>query len=157
VHCLYDINIYRTGYVCPSVCFNFLTTREIFTFGCCILLRIYPTGSLWRRQSQQSFNTSTPPFYFSFYYMFRPLRAIFRWDIQLDVSKDYSYFNGSAVCTQLDVCLYRYFYPRSSIHVIKLSIKIVKTLIFTVKLVSYIKYKNIKMLKYQGEWAFISS
>jgi hypothetical protein len=31
----------------------------IFTFGCCILLRIYPTGSLWRRQSQQSFNTLT--------------------------------------------------------------------------------------------------
>jgi hypothetical protein len=28
------------------------------------LLRIYPTGSLWRRQSQQSFNTLTP-FYFS--------------------------------------------------------------------------------------------
>jgi hypothetical protein len=36
----------------------------IFTFGCCILLRIYPTGSLWCRQSQQSFNTSIPPFLF---------------------------------------------------------------------------------------------
>jgi hypothetical protein len=35
----------------------------IFTFRCCILLRIYPTGSLWCRQSQQSFNTLTP-FYF---------------------------------------------------------------------------------------------
>jgi hypothetical protein len=31
----------------------------IFTFGCCILLRIYLTGSLWCRRSQQSFNTST--------------------------------------------------------------------------------------------------
>jgi hypothetical protein len=39
-------------------------------------------------------------------------------------------------------------------HVIKPSIKVVKTLKFTVKLVSYIKYK---ILKYQGEWAFISS
>jgi hypothetical protein len=35
----------------------------IFTFGCCILLRIYPTGSLLRSQSQLSFNTLTP-FYF---------------------------------------------------------------------------------------------
>jgi hypothetical protein len=40
-----------------------LGTLNIFTFGCCILLRIYPTGSLWCRQSQQSFNTSTPPFF----------------------------------------------------------------------------------------------
>jgi hypothetical protein len=32
----------------------------IFTFECCILLRIYLTDSLWRRQSQQSFNTLTP-------------------------------------------------------------------------------------------------
>jgi hypothetical protein len=31
----------------------------IFTFGCCILLHSYPTGSLWCRQLQQSFNTST--------------------------------------------------------------------------------------------------
>jgi hypothetical protein len=31
-----------------------------FTFECCILLRIYLTYSLWRRQSQQSFNTLTP-------------------------------------------------------------------------------------------------
>jgi hypothetical protein len=31
----------------------------IFTFGCCILLHIYPTGSLWCRQSQQSFDTLT--------------------------------------------------------------------------------------------------
>jgi hypothetical protein len=35
----------------------------IFTFGCCILLCIYPTGSLWLHQSQQSFNTLTR-FYF---------------------------------------------------------------------------------------------
>jgi hypothetical protein len=42
-----------------------------------------PTGSLWFRQSQQSFNTSLPLFLFSFtHYMFRPLRAIFRWGIQ---------------------------------------------------------------------------
>jgi hypothetical protein len=31
-----------------------------FTFGFCILLRIYLTSSLWRRQSQQSFNTLAP-------------------------------------------------------------------------------------------------
>jgi hypothetical protein len=30
---------------------------RVFTFGCCILLHIYITGSLWGRQSQQSFNT----------------------------------------------------------------------------------------------------
>jgi hypothetical protein len=39
-----------------------------------------------------------PLFYFSFtHYMFRPLRAILKWDIQLDVFKDYSYYNGSVV------------------------------------------------------------
>jgi hypothetical protein len=70
--------------------------------------------------------------------MFRPLRAILRRDIQLDVSKDYSFYNGSAVRTQLDVCLYRYFDPWSPIHVTKLSLKAVKTLIFTVKLVSFV-------------------
>jgi hypothetical protein len=37
------------------------------------------------------------------HYMFRPLRAIFRRDIQLDVFKDYFYYNGSTVRTQLDV------------------------------------------------------
>jgi hypothetical protein len=37
----------------------------IFTFECCILLRIYLTGSLWHRRSQQSFNTLTL-FYFPF-------------------------------------------------------------------------------------------
>jgi hypothetical protein len=42
---------------------HFTVIYEFFTFECCILLRIYPTGSLWRRQSQQSFNTLTP-FYF---------------------------------------------------------------------------------------------
>jgi hypothetical protein len=116
-----------------------------FTFGCCILLCIYPTGSLWCRRSQRSFNTSTPPFLFFLltHYMFRPLRVILRWDIQLDVFKDYSYYNGSVVRTQLDVCLYWYFDPWSPIHVIKLSIKVVKTLIFTAKLVSYIKYRVI--------------
>jgi hypothetical protein len=72
--------------------------RRIFTFGCCILLRIYPTGSLWCRQSQQSLQYVNSPFFIFLltHYMFRPLRAIFRWDIQLDVSKDYSY-NGSVV------------------------------------------------------------
>jgi hypothetical protein len=109
--------------------------------SCCASIQL---GFLWRRQSRQSFNTSTPHFLFFLltHYMFRSLQAIFRWDIQLDVYKDYSFYNGSAVRTQLDVCLW------SPIHVIKLSIKVVKTLIFTVKLVSYIKYKNVKI---QGE------
>jgi hypothetical protein len=47
------------------------------------------------------------------------------------------------------ICIYRYFDPWSPIHVIKLSIKVVKTLLFTVKLVSYIKYKDVKMLKFK--------
>jgi hypothetical protein len=38
---------------------------KFFTFGCCILLHIYPTGSLWCRQSQQSFNTLTPYYFLS--------------------------------------------------------------------------------------------
>jgi hypothetical protein len=67
-----------------------------FISGCCILLRIYPTGSLWFRQSQQSFNMSLPLFYF-------PSLTCFGWDIQLDVFKEYVYYNGSVARTQLDV------------------------------------------------------
>jgi hypothetical protein len=37
------------------------------------------------------------------HYMFQPLRAILRWDIQLDIFKDYFYYNGSVVRSQLDV------------------------------------------------------
>jgi hypothetical protein len=81
--------------------------------SCCASIQL---GFLWCRQSQQSFFHFLPT-----HYMFRPLRAILRWDIQLDVSKDYSYYNGSAVRTQLDVCLW-YFDPWSPIHVIKHSI-----------------------------------
>jgi hypothetical protein len=59
------------------------------------------------------------------HYMFQPLQAIIRWDIQLDVFKDYSYYNGSVACTQLDVemlyFLHRYFDLWSPIYVIKLS------------------------------------
>jgi hypothetical protein len=49
----------------------------------------------------------------------------------IDVHIDYSYYNGSVVRTQLDVSLW-YFIPWSQIHVIKRSIKVVKTLIYTV-------------------------
>jgi hypothetical protein len=49
------------------ICFNWWNMNFIiFTFEYCILLRIYLSGSLWRRQSQQSFNTLTP-FNFLFY------------------------------------------------------------------------------------------
>jgi hypothetical protein len=98
------------------------------------------------------------PLFFIFlltHYMFLPLRAILRWDIQLMFTKDYFYYNGSVVRTQLDVYLYRYFDPWSPIHVTKLSIKVVITLIFTVKLVSYIKYQNVKMLKFKVSRRFI--
>jgi hypothetical protein len=46
----------------------------------------------------------------------------------IDVYKDYSYYNGSAVRTQLDVCLYWYVDPWSPMHVIKRSIKVVKNI-----------------------------
>jgi hypothetical protein len=36
---------------------------------------------------------------------------------KIDVSEDYSYYNGSVVRTQLDLCLYWYFGPWSPIHV----------------------------------------
>jgi hypothetical protein len=92
---------------------------------------------------------STPLFYFfvlptTYFSSYGPSSGEY---IQLDVSKDYSYYNGSVVRTQLNVCLYWYFGPWSPIHVIKLSIKVVKTLKFTVKLVSYIKYKKRKDFK----------
>jgi hypothetical protein len=47
------------------------------------------TGPLWCRQSQQSFQYVNSPYIFPSHYMFRPLRAIFRWDIQLDILKGY--------------------------------------------------------------------
>jgi hypothetical protein len=46
---------------------------------------------------------NSPFIFFLTHYMFQPLRAIFRWDIQLDVFKDYFYYNGSVARTQLDV------------------------------------------------------
>jgi hypothetical protein len=50
------------------------------------------------------FQYVTPPFLSSFtHYMFQPLRAILRWGIQLDILKDYFYYNGSVARTQLDV------------------------------------------------------
>jgi hypothetical protein len=56
---------------------------DIFTFECCILLHIYLTGSLWHRQSQQSFNTLTP-FNFLFYSLHVwAQRAILKWYRQL--------------------------------------------------------------------------
>jgi hypothetical protein len=89
--------------------------------------------------------------------MFRPLRAIFRWDLQLDIFKDYFYHNGSVACTQLDVemlyVLHRCFDPWSAIHVIKLStnIKIVKSLKFSVKTGPiYKKCKNVKISRWVG-------
>jgi hypothetical protein len=88
------------------------------------------------------------------HYMFRPLLAIFRWDIQSDTFKDYSCYNGSIVRTQLDVdMLYvscRYFDSWSPIHVIKLSTdtKIVKLLKFSVKTGPI--YKNVKILRWVG-------
>jgi hypothetical protein len=142
------------GDSCSVGSFRKKAPLEIFTFGSCILLRIYPTGSLWRRQSQQSFNMLTPPFLFSFSFS-----TCFRWDIQLDPSKDYFYHNGSVASTQLDVqmlyavCLYRYFDPWSPIHVIKFStnIKIVKSLKFSVKTVLiYKKCKNVKISRWMG-------
>jgi hypothetical protein len=84
--------------------------------------------------------------------MFRPVRAILRLGIQLYVSKDYSYYNGSAVRTQLDVCLYRYFDPWSPIHVIKLStnIKLYNQYNSLWTLVLHIKCKNVKISKWVG-------
>jgi hypothetical protein len=109
-----------------------------FTFGCCILLRIYPTGSIWCRQSQQSFNTSTPPFYFSSHSL-----HVSATTGHLQVRNTIRCFQGlfllQRICCKyttwhIDViCLYRNFDPWSPIYVIKLSIKVVKTLKFTVK------------------------
>jgi hypothetical protein len=95
--------------------------------SCCASIQLVPYDAVDRNKVSVR---QLPLFLFFLltHYMFRPLRAILRLDIQLDVSKDYSYYNGSAVRTQLDVCLYRYFDPWSPIHVIKLSIKVVKTL-----------------------------
>jgi hypothetical protein len=59
------------------------------------------------------------PFIFT-HYMFRPLRAIFGWGIQLDIFKDYFYYNGSVVRTQFDVemlyVLHRYLEDRPDHH-----------------------------------------
>jgi hypothetical protein len=100
---------------------------------CIFMLFTFATDSLWCRQSQQSFNTSTLPF-FIFSYSLHVSAPMGHPQVRytIDVSKDYSYYYGSVVRTQLDVCPYWYFDSWSPIHVIKRSIKVVKTLIFTV-------------------------
>jgi hypothetical protein len=112
------------------VCVFFVNdAKEFLSFGCCILLRIYPTGSLWRRQSQQSFNMSTPPFFL----FFRVTRDIFRPPTgRPQVRYTIRCFQGLFLlqrirCTyttwRIDViCLYRYFDPWSPIHVIMLHV-----------------------------------
>jgi hypothetical protein len=95
-----------------------------------------PTGSLWRRQSQQSFNTSTPPLFSFSLHVSAPTGHL---QIKLDIFKNCFYQNGSVARTQLDVemlyVLHRYFDSWSPIHVIKLStnIKIVKSWKFLVE------------------------
>jgi hypothetical protein len=74
------------------------------------------------------------------HYMFRPLRAILRWDMQLMFLRTILTTTDPLYVHNLTY-VYWYFDPWSPIHVIKRSIKVVKKLIFTVKLVSYIKYK----------------
>jgi hypothetical protein len=65
VHCVTRLSLPSNAHIALRSHFRLLTNsyKYFFTFGCCILLRIYPTGSSWRRQSQQSFNTLTR-FYF---------------------------------------------------------------------------------------------
>jgi hypothetical protein len=86
---------------------NFYETRRIITMFTLswtrsiqtippkpISVRSILTGSLWRHQSQQSFNTLTPfNFFFFTHYMFRPLRAILRWDIQLVIIFVFDYMD----------------------------------------------------------------
>jgi hypothetical protein len=86
---------------------------------------------------------NSPPLFLYFSFLLTAGHPQVRYTI--DDSKDYSYYNGSVVRTQLNVCLYWYSDPWSPIHVIKLSTKVVKTLIFTVKLVSYIKMLKFKV------------
>jgi hypothetical protein len=80
------------------------------------MLHIYLTDSLWRRQSQQSFNTLIP-FNFLFYslHVSAPT-AIFKWDIQLviiSVFEELFQYNGSVARMQLDyrddICGLRFF------------------------------------------------
>jgi hypothetical protein len=89
-HC-FKCNILHVGWKWLKrvfFCLFFVSSYPIMKCGCfrtfrVILLRCNVTGSLWCRQSQQSFNALTPFNFFFTHYMFRPLRAILRWDIQL--------------------------------------------------------------------------
>jgi hypothetical protein len=95
------------------------------------------TGSLWCRQSQQSFNTSTP-FNFLFYLLHVwPLRAILRWVIQLviwrtiliqRIRSTYAIWYGDVICC------HRYFnlYSNTCYQIKYKKIKIVKSVKFDV-------------------------
>jgi hypothetical protein len=68
-------------------------------------------------------------FFFPLTTCFGPYRPSSGENIQLMLYKDYFYYHGSAVHTELDVCL-RYFDPWSPIHVIRHSIYDIKTASF---------------------------
>jgi hypothetical protein len=109
--------------VCLSVCLHvYLPVHLSVCLSACLYISIYVpfylpvyiTGSLWRRQSQQSFNTLNP-----FHLLFYSLQvsaptAILKWDIQLviiSVFKDYfntTDFLSTCPSINLSVCLSMY-------------------------------------------------
>jgi hypothetical protein len=130
--------------------------KDIFTFGCCILLRIYLTGSLWRRQSQQSFNTLTP-FNF-FFYSLHVSAPTGHPQVRYTISYLKDYFLIQRIrCTYVIwyrnvICCTSVLQLVVIIHVIKLNIKIktVKSVKFHVTsgVVSYKRDLIYKILKY---------
>jgi hypothetical protein len=87
---------------------TFMTVATNFTDSCVRLLPLvlHPVTHLsnWFLVTPSiatKFQYVTPPFLFSFtHYMFRPLQAILKWGIQLDVFKDYFYYIYTSSCVR---------------------------------------------------------
>jgi hypothetical protein len=107
--------------------------RWIYTFECCILLRfiqliLYDTVN----RNKVSIYINSLYFLFFTHYMFRPLRAILRWNILLIIFLFFKdYFNttdplhtcNSIIISRDVICRHRFFQPIVLIHVIILNIK----------------------------------
>jgi hypothetical protein len=63
--------------------------------SCCASIQLVPYDAVNRNKV----SIRQLPFYFPSHYMFWPLRAIFRWDIQLDILKDYVLHLYIKLCT----------------------------------------------------------
>jgi hypothetical protein len=85
--------------------------NTVFTLGCCILLRIYPTWFLMKPSIATKFQRSTLTFYFYSLHVSAPTGHL-QVRYTTDAHKDYSYHNGSKgiLTVNFSICTFYIFY-----------------------------------------------